>query len=268
MNRKNKEKSVLCKEGHVYVLDLFAKVPSGAVAPIKCNHMEVDAINQIPDGREQRERVTFDCSKPIFLMAGGVSVEDTSKRTETVRPQFGERCESQSNCDGVLSVNSDGHDCELNGETDDEDTEDGEMGFDDGSAQVRDIRDPGLPTAHEHQEHMTTHRPYRAWCKFRVMGRGVNSPHRRSDADDDLEAVPHVSMDYGFLGERESEEQVTLVLVIRARSLKMTWAMLVSSKGTAFPWIAKRAARFIDQLGHNKITLRCDSELATEALAR
>ena len=43
---------------------------------------------------------------------------------------------------------------------DGEDVEDGEMGFDDGtSAQVRNIRDPGQPTAHEHQEHMTTHQP-------------------------------------------------------------------------------------------------------------
>ena len=45
---------------------------------------------------------------------------------------------------------------------DGEDVEDGEMGFDDGSAQVRNIRDPGQPTAHEHQEHMTTHRPHRS----------------------------------------------------------------------------------------------------------
>ena len=56
------------------------------------------------------------------------------------------------------------------------------MGFDDGSAQVRNMRDPGQPTVKEHQEHMTTHRPYRSWCKFCVMGRGVNAPHRRSDA--------------------------------------------------------------------------------------
>ena len=82
---------------------------------------------------------------------------------------------------------------------------------------------------------MTTHRPYRSWCKFCVMGRGVNSPHRRSDAQDDLEGVFHVSMDYGFLGEREAEEQVTPVLVIRERRLKMTWAMLVPRKGTEFP---------------------------------
>ena len=77
----------------------------------------------------------------------------------------------------------------LNGETDDEDMEHGDMGFDDGSAQVRNIRGPGQRTAHEHQEHITTHRPYRSWCKFCVMGRGETSPHRRSDAQDDLEGA-------------------------------------------------------------------------------
>ena len=101
------------------------------------------------------------------------------------------------------------------------------MGFHDGSVQVRNIRDPGQPTAQELQEHMTTHRPNRSWCKFYVMGRGLNAPHRRSDAQDDLEGVPHVSMEYGFLGERDSEEQVSPVLVIRERRHKMTWAMLV-----------------------------------------
>ena len=65
MNRK-KEKSVLSKEGNVYVLDLFVKVPSGATAPIRYKPMEVDAVNQVADGREQRKRVTFDCSKPTF----------------------------------------------------------------------------------------------------------------------------------------------------------------------------------------------------------
>ena len=48
----------------------------------------------------------------------------------------------------------------------------------------------------------------------------------------------------------------------------MSWAMLVPRKGTEYPWIAKRAARFIDQLGHNTVTLRCDNEPAIDALAR
>ena len=74
-------------------------------------------------------------------------------------------------------------------------------------------------------------------------------------------------MDDGFLGEREPEEHVSPVLVIRERRHKMTWAMLVPRKGTEFPWNAKSAARFIDQLGHNRVTLRCDNETAIEALA-
>ena len=40
----------------------------------------------------------------------------------------------------------------------------------------------------------------------------------------------------------------------------MTWAMLVPRKGTEFPWIAKRAAKFIDQLSRSGATI--------EALAR
>ena len=97
-------------------------------------------------------------------------MEDRSKRAETVRPQLNERCEKRQECDSVLSATNDENDVELDGETDDEDIEDGEMGFDDGSAQVRNIRDPGQPTVKKHQEHMTTHRPCRSWCKFCVMG--------------------------------------------------------------------------------------------------
>ena len=75
-------------------------------------------------------------------------------------------------------------------------------------------------------------------------------------------------MDYGFLGERESEEQVTPVLVSSVKGDKITWTMLVSRKGTECLWNAKRAAKFIDQLGHNRATLRCDTEPAIEASAR
>ena len=174
MNRKKKEDSVLRKEGNVYVLDSFVIGPSGAAAPTKWKPMERKRAKEASHVRLQQ---------PNFLTAGGVSVEHRSKQTETVRPQFGERCEKQSECDSVLGAKSDENDVELNGETDDEDTDDGEIGFDDGSAQVRNVRDPGQPTVNEHQEHMTTHRPHRSWCTFCVMGRSVNSPHRRSDEE-------------------------------------------------------------------------------------
>ena len=71
--------------------------------------------------------------QPNFLTAGGVSVEDRSNRNETVRPHVDERCERQRECDSVLSATNDENDVELNGETDDEDMEVGEMGLDDGS---------------------------------------------------------------------------------------------------------------------------------------
>ena len=83
-------------------------------------------------------------------------MEDSSKRTETVRPPLNERCERRQKRDSVLSATNDENDVELNGETDDEDMEDGEVGFDDGSAQVRNIRGPrttdrqGAPRAHDH----------------------------------------------------------------------------------------------------------------------
>ena len=101
-------------------------------------------------------------------------------------------------CNSALSAKGDVNDFELDGETDDEDTEDGKTGFDDESAVVRNICDPGQPTESEPREHMNTHQPHRSWCKFCVMGRGVRTPHRKSDVQDDLEGVLHVSMDYGF----------------------------------------------------------------------
>ena len=56
-------------------------------------------------------------------------MEDRSKRTETVRPQLDDRREEQREGDDALSATEDENDVELNGETDDEDMEDGEMGI-------------------------------------------------------------------------------------------------------------------------------------------
>ena len=172
INRKKKEKSMLRKEGNVYVLDSFVRVPPNVTAPITYTPMEVDAINRSRRRKSERKASHVSLQQLNFLTAGGVSVEDRSKRTETVRPPLNERCERRQKCDSVLSATNDENDVELNGETDDEDMEDGEMRLDDGSAQVRHIRDPGQPTVKEHQEHVTTHRPYRSWCKFCVVGRG------------------------------------------------------------------------------------------------
>ena len=61
-----KEKSMLKKEGNVYVLDLFVRVPPNVTAPVTYTSMEVDAINQVAGGREQKRRVTFQCNSSTF----------------------------------------------------------------------------------------------------------------------------------------------------------------------------------------------------------
>ena len=66
MNRRKKEKSMLRKEGNVYVLDLFVKVPPSAVAPSKYKPIDLDAINQVTDERALRRRVTFGCTSSTF----------------------------------------------------------------------------------------------------------------------------------------------------------------------------------------------------------
>ena len=100
-NRK-KEKSMLRKEGNVYVLELFVRVPPSVAAPVTYTPKEVDAISQVADGRQRGKQVTFHCNSSTFLPAGGVSVEDRSKRTETVRPQSTECCGKRQGCDSVF----------------------------------------------------------------------------------------------------------------------------------------------------------------------
>ena len=55
VNRKKKEKSTLREEGNVYVLVLFVRVPPNVTAPVTYTPMEVDANNQVVDGREREE---------------------------------------------------------------------------------------------------------------------------------------------------------------------------------------------------------------------
>ena len=68
MKRKKKEKSVLRKEGNVYVLDLFVEVPPSATTPIRYEPMEFDAIIQV----EAEEDSHVPLQQFYFLTAGGV----------------------------------------------------------------------------------------------------------------------------------------------------------------------------------------------------
>ena len=65
MAGRGREQLPIRKDEQAYVLDLFVKLPSSVTAPVTYS-MEVDAINQVADGRERGRRVTFSCNSPFF----------------------------------------------------------------------------------------------------------------------------------------------------------------------------------------------------------
>ena len=42
---------------------------------------------------------------------------------------------------------------------------------------------PYTPSKEERERHEISHWPYRAWCRFCIMGRGKNLDHARMDAE-------------------------------------------------------------------------------------
>ena len=88
----------------------------------------------------------------------------------------------------------------------------------------------------------------------------------------DLEAamslsVPHVSMDYGFLG--QNDEESIPVIVIRDHQSKTTFTHAVPCKGieqSKYP--ARQVAYSIAQLGHARFIFKSDGEPAIIALKR
>ena len=53
---------------------------------------------------------------------------------------------------------------------------------------------PILPPAAEVEQHRLTHWPYRSWCKFCNLGRGIGEQHRREGQK--VRHVPIVGLDY------------------------------------------------------------------------
>ena len=125
---------------------------------------------------------------------------------------------------------------------------------------VRVARSPGDPTPREIEEHMVTHMPFRSWCPHCVRGRGVSTPHTSKDKEGD-NRVPIVAFDYCFMG--AGDAPTTPILVVRCSDTGMTHTMAVCRKGTNEDWVVRRTCRFIEELGHKRIILKCDREHAT-----
>ena len=88
--------------------------------------------------------------------------------------------------------------------------------------------------------------------------------HRAMDAEQS-HSVPHVSIDYSFLG--QDDQKVMPVALVRDHASKTTFSHVVPHKGIeagAYP--ARQVAFSISQLGHKKLVFKSDNEPAMLAL--
>ena len=115
------------------------------------------------------------------------------------------------------------------------------------------------PTAAEREEHNLTHVPYRAWCKHCVRGRGKSEAHKQLEAEKQ-HSVPHVSIDYCFLG--QDENKCMPVLVLRDHTSRFTFSEVFPVKGTGHVYCAKQVVANVEFLGHSKFILKSDQEPA------
>ena len=153
---------------------------------------------------------------------------------------------------------------EENKEIEDKKFEERDLQQEGGEAEVpRCVRDPGEPTAKERQEHDKSHLPYRSWCKFCVMGRGRDLPHKARERRDD--GVPIIAMDFFFLGEPDVEKTMPAV-VIRDSISKALFAHVIPGKGLDYDWTANQVVADIGRLGYPKVIIRSDQEPAITAL--
>ena len=113
---------------------------------------------------------------------------------------------------------------------------------------------PRTPTKTEREEQDVSHVPHRPWCRFCVMGRGLERRHltQSGDRDDDR---PRVCADYGYLS-----GDSTPLLVVKDRRTSMTFAAAVSMMGGGDPHAARFLAKRIDGLGCQEVTVRTDGE--------
>ena len=95
---------------------------------------------------------------------------------------------------------------------------------------------------------------YRPWCRFCVMGRGLERRHLTQSGDRD-DNRPRVFGDFGYL-----RGDSTPLLVAKVGPTAMTFAASFSMRGGGDPHAARLLAKWIDGLGCQEVTVRTGSE--------
>ena len=126
------------------------------------------------------------------------------------------------------------------------------------------LRDPGAPTAIEIDTHNVTHLPYRAWCPSCVAGKAANRAHRKME-NYDVNGVPEVVFDYGFMG-AEGEEDTIAIQVAKDRRSRAVFAHVVPRKGVTHTHGAEELIKDLEKLGYDEVILKSDGEPALRAV--
>ena len=150
---------------------------------------------------------------------------------------------------------------------------------------LKNAANPAQPTAAQLEEHRADHFPFRTWCKFCIMGRGVGQPHLASQSEPTIAVV---GLDYFFittegvlrrnelaiaaddkaaLEDARGKGTVIKCLIVRCMQSKCIFAHVVPQKGDDEDhYCAGLAAADICWLGHTRVVLKCDNESAVKAL--
>ena len=67
------------------------------------------------------------------------------------------------------------------------------------------LGEPYVPTEAEREEHEKSHLPWRSWCSDCVGGGAVSQPHHPTPEDPANARLPHVLMDYFFMGQDDGK---------------------------------------------------------------
>ena len=139
----------------------------------------------------------------------------------------------------------------------------------------RALRDPGMPSKQEREEHELTHLPFRPWCAACIRGRAKDKMSLRLPEAYSQCRVPRVRMDYCYLtdksGEEEGEEgkgdeesagESATVLVVQESVCRSVWAYMVDRKGAAEDWAVNQIADDLDTVGlrGDRIIIKSDQE--------
>ena len=152
------------------------------------------------------------------------------------------------------------------------------------------IRSPETPSAKQVEEHRSAgHIPYRDWCKWCLLGRGLDDQHRASA---EKSGIAIVGLDYFYMtaggikfrkdleqeenptGEAALEEErrkggVVKCLLMRCFETKIMFAHCIPYKGVGEDqYVTSLVVKNVEWLGHTKLIIKVDNEPALVALIK